>query len=346
MTKLEIENAIKLLKIDKSPGEDGIIAEFYKEFWYLIQTELTEIILEAFADKTLSDSQYFGMISLLYKNGEREDIKNWRPITLLNADYKICSKILAERLKPVLPKIIGTDQNGFVQGRHIFNSNRLIEDIFDYTDAENEEGAIIFLDQMKAFDRIEWEWLDECLKDFNFGDNFREWVMMLFKHAKTSILTNGFQSKYVNISRSIRQGCPIAPMLYILQAEPLASSIRQNSEIKGIKLPEIFNEKKEVKLNMFADDTQLFNKTEESIEKTFEILEIYEKASGSKINLNKTVGVYLGRWKNKQPKFKKIKWTKEPIKALGVIHGHKIDLNEIWLKKDSKNQIMFGNLEI
>lgn len=97
---------------------------------------------------------------------------------------------------------------------------------------------------------------------------------------------------------------------------------------------------------MFADDTQLFNKTEESIEKTFEILEIYEKASGSKINLNKTVGVYLGRWKNKQPKFKKIKWTKEPIKALGVIHGHKIDLNEIWLKKDSKNQIMFGNLEI
>ena len=336
MTKLEIENAIKLLKIDKSPGEDGIIAEFYKEFWYLIKIELTEIILESFADQTLSDSQYFGMISLLYKNGEREDIKNWRPITLLNADYKICSKILAERLKPVLPKIIGTDQNGFVQGRHIFNSNRLIEDIFDYTDAENEEGAIIFLDQMKAFDRIEWEWLDECLKDFNFGDNFREWVMMLFKHAKTSILTNGFQSKYVNISRSIRQGCPIAPMLYILQAEPLASSIRQNSEIKGIKLPEIFNEKKEVKLNMFADDTQLFNKTEESIEKTFEILEIYEKASGSKINLNKTVGVYLGRWKNKQPKFKKIKWTKEPIKALGVIHGHKIDLNEIWLKKIQK----------
>ena len=92
------------------------------------------------------------MITLMYKNGEREDIRNWRPITLLNVDYKICSKILAERLKTVLPKIIGTDQKGFVKGRNIFDSNRLLQDIFEFIDQQNEEGSIIFLDQQKAFD--------------------------------------------------------------------------------------------------------------------------------------------------------------------------------------------------
>ena len=125
------------MKRDKSPGEDGITAEFYQEYWFLIQDELTQILKETFFDKTLSESQRLGMISLLYKSGEREDIKNWRPITLLNVDYKICSKILAERLKIVLPSIIETDQKGFVKGRNIFDSNRMLQDIFDFIDMED-----------------------------------------------------------------------------------------------------------------------------------------------------------------------------------------------------------------
>jgi len=87
---------------------------------------------------------------------------------------------------------------------------------------------------------------------------------------------------------------------------------------------------------MFADDTQLFNRDEESIEETFKVLNIYEKASGAKINLNKTVGMYLGRWKNKTPKFKQIKWSKDPVKALGVIHGYNVNIDPLWLEKIKK----------
>ena len=105
---------------------------------------------------------------------------------------------------------------------------------------------------------------------------------MLFKNAKTCIITNGFISKYVSISQSIRQGCPIAPILYILQAEPLASTIRANPNINGIKLQHPSDQENEEKLNMFADDTHLFNRDEESIEETIQILNIYEKASGAK----------------------------------------------------------------
>mgnify|MGYP003875055635 CR=1 FL=1 len=105
------------------------------------------------------------------------------------------------------------------------------------------------MDQQKAFDRAEWEWIDFCLLKFGFGEK------LLFINAKTCIHTNGFTSRFLGITRSIRQGCPIAPMLYILQAEPLAASIRNNPNIKGIKLPTRTGDFIETKLNMFADHT-------------------------------------------------------------------------------------------
>ena len=154
---------------------------------------------------------------------------------------------------------------------------------------------------------------------------------MLFKYAQTCIKTNGFVSKYFNISRSCRQGCPIAPLVYILQAEPVACAIRGDSEIQGIKLPGGKDgEYIETKLCMFADDTQLFNKNDESVKKSFDILTIYEKASGSKVNYEKTKGMYIGSAKNNRPKFTKIVWTKDNVKTLGIHHGYNIQNDEIW----------------
>ena len=118
-------------------------------------------------------------------------------------------------------------------------------------------------------------------------------------------------------------------MLYILKAEPLASTTS-----KALNYPS--DQENEAKRNMFADDTQLFNRDEESIEETFKVLNIYEKTSGAIINLNKTVGMYLGRWKNKTPKFKQIKWSKDPVKALGVIHGHNVNIDALCLEKNKK----------
>ena len=92
-------------------------------------------------------------------------------LTLLNSDYKIIAKILAERLKDVLPKLIHSDQKGFVKGRNISEANRLIQDVIEYNDREDDDGIIIFLDQQKAFDRVEWGWVDHVLSKFNFGEN-------------------------------------------------------------------------------------------------------------------------------------------------------------------------------
>ena len=128
----------------------------------------------------------------------------------------------------------------------------------------DQSTKIWFLDQQKSFDRVEWGWVDHVPSKFNFGEQFREWVQMLFNYAQICIKTNGFVSKYFNISRSCSQCCTIVPLVYILQAELVACAIRGDSEKQGVKLHGGKDgEYIETKLCMSADDTQLFNKNDE-----------------------------------------------------------------------------------
>ena len=128
---------------------------------------------------------------------------------MLNVDYKILSKSLAERLKTVLPEIIHTDQRGCIQGRYIGENIRLIDDLlFEIENQDEHTPVILMLDQEKAFDRVEWNWLYATLVKFNFGEIFIERLKTLYLNSKSSIMTNGFQSEYFEISRGIRQGIP------------------------------------------------------------------------------------------------------------------------------------------
>ena len=162
LSEKEIETSIYKFKKNKSPGEDGIVAEWYQTFWPLIKNEFILVINEILNENNLSSSQCKGVLSLIYKKGERENLKNWRPLTLLNVDYKIIAKCFALRFKPLLPSLINSNQKGYVNGRYIHESNRLIQDIITYADTENMDGLIVFLDQTKALDRIEWPWVKLC----------------------------------------------------------------------------------------------------------------------------------------------------------------------------------------
>ena len=246
---------------------------------------------------------------------------------------------MAERLKKVLPSIIHPDQKGFVSGRNISEANRMIQDIIYYSDNQNINSSIIFLDYQKAFDRVEWSWTDKCLEAFNFGTKFRNWIQMIFKNAKTCILTNDFQSKYFKISRSMRQGSPVSPLLYIIQSEPLACAIRSNNRIIGFPLPYKRpgnDQTAEARIVAYVDDTQVFNSTEESVVECFNVIKKFEKSSGAKIHKKKTTGLYIGPWKNKNPEFMEIAWTKSHIKTLGILHGYNIHENAIWMVKINK----------
>ena len=128
----ECQEVIKNMKMNRSPGNDGLPVEFYKTFWNDINILVVNSLNEAFCKGKLSSTQTRAIMSLIFKKGDRQLLKNWRPISLLNTDYKIAAFALANRLHRVLPRIVSEDQTGYVKNRYIGCNIRLIEDIIDY----------------------------------------------------------------------------------------------------------------------------------------------------------------------------------------------------------------------
>ena len=120
------------MKNNKSPGSDGLSVEFYKTFSPQIKNDLIDSLNLAYDNGTLSTTQKRSILSLLFKKNDKHLLKNWRPISLLNTDYKILAHVLANRLKTVINQLIHTDQNGYIKGRNIGFNIRLIQDVIEY----------------------------------------------------------------------------------------------------------------------------------------------------------------------------------------------------------------------
>ena len=180
-------------------------------------------------------------------------MKNWRPISLLNADYKILAKALAIRMQKVIPYIINHDQEGCIKKRSTFSNIRSIMDIIDYINENKATGIITFIDYEKAFDTVNWQFLHDCLNTLNFGDKFINNIRTLYQNIETCITNNGYSSQIFNPTRGIHQGCPVSAMLFIMVVEIMANAIRTNIRIDGIKIGNI-----EFKIGQYADDTSLF----------------------------------------------------------------------------------------
>ena len=172
LTLTESFEAASQMSTNKSPGSDGLPVEFYRCFWGLIGPDLAEILNYSFQHGSLSETQRRGIIRLLYKKEDPLELKNWRPISLLNTDYKICTKVLANRLRQVLPRIINKDQTCGIPDRSIYENLFLLRDTIDYVKHKELSAAIISLDQEKAFDRVNHGFLQRVLTRFNFGPHF------------------------------------------------------------------------------------------------------------------------------------------------------------------------------
>ena len=314
----EIKLAINNMNINKSPGEDGLTAEFYKTFQDKLIPILQEVYLNIFLSDSMPKNMKMGIINLIYKNkGNVEDLKNWRPITLLNVDYKILTKILTERLKNQTENIINNLQSCGCKNRSIINNALNIQTIINYIQKENYDAALISFDQEKAFDRVEHNFIIKALEKYDFPENFIKWIKILYSNIKSKIIINGKFTEEIFITRSVRQGCPLSMFIYAIILEPLVYKINQNEKINGLRIPNFGH----LKILQHADDMSSFISNKTSYNYLIQEFITYGQYSGSKINENKTEILPFGKWildKNNLPN----QYIRDKIKIFGIIYGN------------------------
>ena len=156
----------------KSPECDGFPAEFYMKFWDILGDDLVDVLNFCFSSGYLTRTERRGVISLSFKKGDRLDPRNWRPISLLNVDYKIASRAIAGRLLKVIHLLVSPDQSCGVPGRYIADSVAFLRDVVSFASSSGSPVAVLSLDQEKAFDRVDWGFLRSTFVKMGFGLSF------------------------------------------------------------------------------------------------------------------------------------------------------------------------------
>ena len=201
------------------------------------------------------------------------------------------TKALALQLATHACSLLHQDQSGFVPSRSIFDPIRLAETMCVYADYMEENGAIIALDQEKAYDKIDHKYLIDALKAFKLPNIFVNTVGALYKNARTKVIINGIISNPYTITRGVRQGDPLSCLLFDLAIEPLAASIRNTPDLKGYNIP---NTGRTIKINLYADDTTVYLSSTDKYSDLEKILKKWCLASGAKFNLEKTEIIQIG----------------------------------------------------
>ena len=287
----EVMEAIGGLKNGKSPGSDGIGAEWYKGY----KNEVAPILVDVFQgmERTgkVQGRMGEGVISIIYeKKGSRLDLENYRPISLLNTDYKILTKVLANRIKRVIGNIVQTTQSYSIPGRDIAHTIATLRDVIEHMKQDGQGGMVLGIDWNKAFDRVEHRFLFRVLEKVGFGERMVGWVRRLYESAKSRVKVNGVLTNQFDVERSVRQGCPLSALLYSIVVEPLAMLIKADQDVKGVQLPYGGT----CVINQYADDTTVTVRDSKSVEKVLQIIEKYGQASGAKMNKTKSEIMYIG----------------------------------------------------
>ena len=331
----EIGEALSKFKDDKAPGCDGLPAEIYKIFWSKIKLPLLEYFRECLKQGKLGSSARRGVLTLIPKKQDNlAHLANWRPLTMLNMDYKIYTKMLALRIQPALPDLISDHQSGFMKERNIMDNVRKTLEVISYAKKHRLQKIIFSLDFHKCFDSCKVSALLGSLRFFGIDEGFIEMVAIIFRDFQLTVQNNGVTAPWFDQKVGCRQGCCYSPLAFILAAEAFSLYLTHNEKIKGIDVYGF-----QIILSQFADDTDLFLSYDvEELEEVTNTLQLMESQIGLKVNIQKSLVYRLGvlnNTVNTLPLHSRLKWVDHTFSTLGIT---------ICENKEERGSVNFGPL--
>ena len=285
ITERELRGAVNSMAKGKTPGHDDIPVELFQKMWYTIGKDFRLMVKMSIEEKKLHEGITEGLICLIPKEGDAKDLNYWRPITLLTVTYKIFAKALQMRLQPLLRDVISPEQTVFLPLRFSLDNIVLTQETLHWAKKSNQPSIFLKLDFSKAYDKVSWRFLFRAMKALNICEEFIDWVKLFFTNASAAVNLNGNPGGNFKIERGMRQGCPLAPYLFLIVGEILTHMIKRAVEegrLKGVFLP---GGKKQQYISQYADDSSFMVRgTKEDVDELVSILETFSQASGMEIN--------------------------------------------------------------
>jgi hypothetical protein len=217
--KEEIDSVIKHLPSDKAPGPDGFNTDFVKRCWPIICFDFYTLCQAFFNGNVCLQSLNGSRITLIPKTDSAVRVSDFRPISLLNTSIKIITKILANRLQKVMPRLIHKNQYGFIKARSIQDCLAWSLEYLHLCHQTWKEIVILKLDFEKAFDKVEHELMLQIMQTKGFPSRWLNWMKLIFGSGTSAVLLNGVPRKVFHCRRGVRQGDPLSSLLFVLAAD-------------------------------------------------------------------------------------------------------------------------------
>lgn len=291
---VELTEALMSMKKGKSPGSNGFTAAFFKHFWNHMGVFVLKVFNHGMKRSSMIESFREGIITLIPKPGQNpESFKAWRPISLLNTDFKIISAAITARLKSVMSTLISPSQSAYIKGRYIGENSRLVYDAIDFIHENKRNGIILAADFEAAFETVSWPFMMQALKAYNFGNNFISVIKSVYMNNNNfaRIMLDGFLGEKIHLNQGIRQGDPASGYLFNLVVEPLAIQLKASQKFTGLRI----NHNIEFRVSQYADDLIVFlEANESSLKGVVEEINHFSSFSGLRLNIAKTKCLPIG----------------------------------------------------
>ena len=287
ITADEVRVALKHSAPGKAPGLDGLPVDIYRKCSPLLAPLLARVYSAMGRLGELPTGFLDGLVVTLYKAGPRTQPGNYRPITLLNSDYRVLAKVLATRLRAVQGDLIQPEQTGFLPGRHI-GENIMLNQLLPAALPPSSQVVTIFLDFYKAYDTIIREFLYAVLEALGLGAGFIKWVKLLLTNTGACALINGYMSARFAYTAGVRQGCPLAPQLYLFAAQALLSFLKAKGFGVGVL-------GQHITASQFADDAQVYLPSAADLPRFQAAMDTFAAASGQRLNVDKSLLLPIGK---------------------------------------------------